>query len=335
MVNKATRGFEYVERNVAQYERRANQSAKDREGFIKDGIPVYTPPAKLNQVRVLPPTWEDPEHYGLDVWVHYSIGPDNSAFVCRKRMARETCPVCEEIKAAEARGDMDYASSLKEKKRVLVWIIDRADEKAGPMLWPMPWTIDRELVQLAVEKDPTSPNSIGDILHIDHPDKGYDFQFKREGTGIGTKYESLKILERRSTPISNNGEQAMEWLGYVMDHPIPSCILIADEAHVREILNGKAVIKEEDKFQEEFGREEEKELTYEVLTSMTTKELTETALEAGIKKTDLRGAEDEEIVCMICDALHIDIPEEEDIPVEVVKEESISDRLAKLRSNRK
>ena len=331
-------GFKYQERSANNYEKRANQSAKEREGFIREGIPFFTPKPKLNRLRILPPTWDDPEHYGYDVFVHYSIGPDNSSFICKKRMLKEACPICDEKKAAEARGDIEYAKSLEEKKRVLVWVIDRAEEKEGPQLWAMPWTIDKDLVKLAVESDPTGSNSLGDILRIDHPDKGYDFQFEREGTKLTTKYTQLKILERRSTPISLDAQQAEDWLSYIVDNPLPSCLVYAEAKHIGEVLNGhsfKSTAEEAAPVRDIPAAVEAEDLTYETLAALSERELMAVASRNGMSKVALKGASQEELVDLICEELNIAIPAEEDIVDPPVEQESIADRLASLRNRRK
>jgi len=225
-----TKRFVYQKRSSDVIKRRATQSGSNRDGFIDSSFPFFMPkPGTVNVYRILPPTWENAEHYGLEIFVHYNIGVDNSAYLCPNKMKNEDCPICEERKRAEKEGDEDYIKELSPVKRVLIWIIDRNNEKEGPILWPQPWTFDREVCKLSVD------SRTGEVLIIDNPENGYDVEFEKEGQGQKTKYTGIKI-SRHPTPL---GVDTDLWLEYVCKHPLPSVLKFYPSEHLQKVFQGK------------------------------------------------------------------------------------------------
>src|ERR1700747_1884482 len=106
---------------------RKRESGSTFQGFILDEVQGFSP-KKENWVRFAPPTWEDASHYGIDIWVHYSVGPENASVLCLYKMTGKPCPVCEAHASAEAAGRED-ADRLKPTRRVLVWLVNRNDER--------------------------------------------------------------------------------------------------------------------------------------------------------------------------------------------------------------
>jgi hypothetical protein len=177
--------FKYQERTREQLQKRASQSGGAREGYIMDKYRVWTPREGEHRVRILPPTWEGAQHFGIDVFAHYNIGMENSVFLCVQNSPdvcdKEDCALCDaRAKAGENRDEV-LADALKPRKRVLVWIIDRNNQSDGPQIWPMPYTIDRDLAGLVVDDEGKG------VLTIDHPDDGIDVLFKREGKDTRTR----------------------------------------------------------------------------------------------------------------------------------------------------
>ena len=209
--------FKYQKRDAATIDKRANQKSNDFEGFILADFPVWTPKKGDNWIRILPPTWEDAVHYGMDVWVHYRVGADDATVLCLQKMEHpktgktHSCRVCEAAKEADRRGDEEAAKEMHPRKRVAVWMVDMKEEDKGPQVWPMSWTIDRDIAK--VSKDRRS----GEIYTIDHPDDGYDVYFDREGDGIKTKYTGIQLAKRPSSVPD-------KWLDFVDEHPLPDTL---------------------------------------------------------------------------------------------------------------
>lgn len=229
-------GFVYKPRTQEQLQKRANQSGSPREGFIKDKFKTWSPSTGKNRVRFFPPTYEDAEHYGLDVYVHYSIGPDNSAFICLGHLEElgyenEECPICKMRTKAERDGDEELAAALKPNKRVLAWIIDRNKPQEGPLLWGMPWTLDRNITNACSDEDNNT------TYNIDDPVKGNDVTFMRTGKEQYTKYENERVVTK-SIPLSDDEQEQDEWMQYVLDHPLTDCVVIPEVDKIEEALAG-------------------------------------------------------------------------------------------------
>jgi hypothetical protein len=235
--SKKRTGFSYKKRSTENLRKRQNQGGGNREGFLKSEFKVWTPKSGTNWVRILPPTWDGAEHYGLDCHVHYNIGLDSSAFICLDAAdefgydSDEPCPCCA-LRAKESkRGNEKQAEDLRARKRVLVWMIDRDKESEGPQLWPMPWTIDRDLAQRSVHK------KSGEVYAIDDPEDGYDISFEREGANQNTKYTAIDI-ERKPSPLCDDRELEEDWLAAIEENPLPDCVILADADHIEEELSG-------------------------------------------------------------------------------------------------
>lgn len=234
--------FQYKPREKDAVKRRANQSGGLFDSLFKAQFSVFTPKEGDYVLRAMPPTWDDAQHYGLDVYVHYGIGSDNQSYLCLDKMRGERCPLCEARKAAE-REDPDYAKTLAPTKRVLVWLVDRADEAAGPQLYSMPWTMDRDLANLAIDK------KSGELLLIDDPEGGFDIEFSRKGVGMKTKYSGIGIA-RRSSPLCDDERTQEEWLRFILDNPLPEVLQFFDYDHIASVAAGQKS-KETDKDEDE------------------------------------------------------------------------------------
>jgi len=228
---KPKSSFQYRPRTAAQVQSRINQSGTNREGFIKADYQTWAPKDGLNKIRILPGTWEGADHYGLDVFAHYGIGPDNSAFLCPMKMTKETCPVCEE---RERETDEDLIKEMRATKRVAMWIIDRAQESKGPLLWCGPWTLDKDISAVSIDTE------TGEVVAIDHPDEGYDVHFTRSKKGADAtmvEYTGVMIA-RRASPIFDDEEVQADTLTFISQNPIPDTLLIQDYDHIQKIFGG-------------------------------------------------------------------------------------------------
>jgi len=223
------KGFVYKKRTPESVRRRAEQSSGSYDRILKDNLETLSVKEGSYQLRILPPTWADAEHYGLEIFVHYDVGPDNGQYLCPEKHKNAFCPLCDERRGTD---NEEERRELKPGKRILAWVIDRDHEDRGPQLWSMPWSMDRDLGQQACDE------RTGEVLYIDDPDEGYDIAFTKEGTGkTKTKYVGLKILHRPSE-LSKEDEDVDEWLGYIEDHPLPECLNVFDGKYIEKIFAG-------------------------------------------------------------------------------------------------
>ncbi len=224
--------FQYKARSVEEVKARANRSIGSRESYLAAEVDFFTPKAGDNNIRILPPTFEGARHYGVDLHLHYGIGPDRSAFLCLDKMKAEACPICEERTNAAAEGEEDLAKALRPKQRVLVWVINRGEEGKGPLAWSMPAGLDKDIVNCSIDK------GTGEILSVDDPsDKGYDIAFKREGMDERTKYTGIQVA-RRASPLSDDADEADKWLGFIAEHPLDSLLTFREYDFIKAAYAG-------------------------------------------------------------------------------------------------
>lgn len=321
--------FQYQSRDKSKIDERANQTGSNRENFIVPGFKLFKI-QKDNKVRILPPTWNDPSHYGFDVWVHYNVG-NGSSYACPKLMGKSKfCPICDEVENLKREGKTKEAGELSAKKRVLVWVIDRNNESDGPKFWPMPWTLDREIVKQAVDDE------LKGYLLVDKPDDGYDIIFSKEGEKDRTEYVGVKVA-RKSSPISFKESEVEEWLDFIVDHPVPSIIKYVDVKELSDIFNGITPAEEEDDFEKNFGKapkteesDEEVELTKEMILSMDRDELEDVAASdvIGLTNKTIRSLNDDELRDKVLEkAGFLDEDEEKEESTKPSAASKLSDKL--------
>jgi hypothetical protein len=202
--------FQYKARPQESWEKRA--SGKLYEGFALDSFQVLNL-RDDNNIRILPPTWEDPQHYGIDLWVHFGVGPMNATVICLHRMKGEKCPQCEAWARAQEQGRPD-ADQLKPTRRVLVWVIDKNEDKGVPFLWAMPQTVDTAIAAICRDR------MTGELFQIDHPTVGRDVYFQRKQKGGGTMFVDYMGYQLASRPTQVEDK----YLDYVLAHPLPSTL---------------------------------------------------------------------------------------------------------------
>jgi hypothetical protein len=225
------RRFEYKERDPSHLRERQQENSKF-DSYLKPHIRQLRINDGDNTLRALPPTWEEAKHFGLDIWVHYGVGADRQTYLCPEKMGKGKCPICEERRAfgkdadLDSQRDKDYMKELDPKRRVLIYAVDRDHERDGVGAWAMPAGTDEDLVKICKDK------RTGEVLAIDHPDKGYDFSFERTGKGKNTKYEGLAIA-RNSSPLGDD-----RWLEFAVDNPLPDQLVFFDYDHIAREFGG-------------------------------------------------------------------------------------------------
>jgi hypothetical protein len=239
-MSKDRERFHYQPRGADSAKKRAQQSGGAFDPLFKSNFSVVKIKEGDYRFRFMPPTWEAAEHFGLDIYVHYGIGADDGAYLCLEKnveilkalgLKEEECPICAERRQALKDKDDEYAKELNPTKRVVVWLIDRDDEDAGPQLWSMPWTIDRDFGSLSVDK------RSGETLLLDDPENGYDAEFSRTGKGKNTKYIGVQVA-RRSTPLCDDEKQQDKWLQFITDNPLPETLNFFDAEYIAGVFGG-------------------------------------------------------------------------------------------------
>jgi hypothetical protein len=234
------RGFTYRPRSIDTVKQRAARKSGRFDSIYKQGFDNWRPKEGDNLIRFLPPTWDNHEHYGYTLWVHQNIGPDNSTYLCPRKMLNKACPVCEAAAESKAAGEAEEAKNLQPKERVAFWILDRDGEDPDkPLLYDMGWTMDRDITSLTVDE------RRGEVLMIDDPNKGYDVTIKRYGSGMRTKYSGFAIA-RGDSPVHDDEKIQDDILDYIMQNPVPETLNYFDYDYLDKLVKGVAPERDPD-----------------------------------------------------------------------------------------
>lgn len=228
--------FNYRERSVESANERSQMGSGAYDRFVIDGIQMWKPRSGSNIIRILPPTWEDARHYGYDVFLHNNIGPDRSSYLCLNKMKEESCPLCDARAETE---DEDDQKELRVTRRVAVYLIDRDDEAAGAQLWFMPWSVDRDIIGRCIRK------RTGKLLMIDHPERGYDIEFQKQGEGLKTKYVSIDI-SRETSVMLDDEEDRDKILQFISDKSIPDVLKFYSYEYIDKVFNAVSTKRTEE-----------------------------------------------------------------------------------------
>lgn len=227
--------FSYQPRSPEQFSRQMNRSSSRFDSPVKL-VQMFRPAQGDNQVRLLPPTWDNAEHYAVQVWAHTYIGEQKATYLCPRKMLNKPCPVCDAYKEEARRGDPEIAKKLSPKPRWLAYILDRDGENPEkPMVWMYTDQADQEILMYVKDR------RTGEWLPVDDPDNGYDLIFRRTGPkGLGTRYGGYQF-DRDPSPLSDDQRTQDEILDFIRDNPLPSILQYYPEEYLEEVVAGTVV----------------------------------------------------------------------------------------------
>lgn len=244
MALKSKSKFKYTPRSEKSVKERAEQQGGRFDSMFKDAADVFRPKDGDSTFRILPPTWDNHDHYGYDIWTHGYVGADNSSYLCPSKMNKGKCPICDAAVEAKRAGEEEDAKKLNPTRRVVCWVINRDGDTDMPELFSMPWTLDRDIAALCQAK------KTGKILLIDHPDDGYDVSFKRGKQGDYTKYYGIAI-DREPTSIMDDEKDQEKILEFIAENPVPTMLKFYPADHLEKVISGQTGEKDEDEDEEE------------------------------------------------------------------------------------
>lgn len=242
-------GFVYKATSADRLKRQAEQTGSRFDGIFKNGVEVFKFKNGDSTFRILPPTWDNAEYYGLEVFVHSYVGANNGTYLCPAHMKKQKCPICDAAKDARDAGDKEEAAQLSAKQRYLFWAIDRDDEGTGPKIIDMSWSMDQAIAALCTHK------RSGKIIAIDHPDEGRDITIQKRGQGLNTKYFGHRI-DSDPSPISDDEDVQDQILEQIRETPITAVLQYYSTDHLEAIISGAE--PEDDESEDEDDEEEEK-----------------------------------------------------------------------------
>jgi hypothetical protein len=231
--------FNYRPPDAKKMRQRAEQQGGNFDSFFKAGVDSWRPKNGDNQVRILPPTWDDHDHFGYEIWVHGFVGSDESSYLCPKMMKNKKCPICVAAKELKDAGEDEEFNKTKAKKRFLYYIIDRDGDSDMPQAWSVSWTMDRDIAALCINK------KTGKVLELDHPEDGYDVSFKRTGQKLNTRYVGLQI-DRDASAIDESDKKIKKILRFTEENPLSEVLKFYDYEHLDGVINGEAGDEDED-----------------------------------------------------------------------------------------
>jgi len=179
-----------------------------REELEEVGLGLWKPEVGTNFIVIVPPN--EPGYFGKKINVHYEVGPSKSAFLCRKQMLGEACPLCEErgrvISNASEDEKPEIPKALKSiPSRYMFWILDMKDAETmakGVQLYIAPRTVNDNLKTLCMNK------RTGEVIDISNPENHFNVMFTRTGKGqYDTKYISF---EKELRVAADKGEKALK-----------------------------------------------------------------------------------------------------------------------------
>ena len=225
----AQRPFVYRPRTVEDVLQRA-QDNENRPGIFLPSYNIYKVRNGENWIRILPATWDDARHWGFDVFVHWrSVAQrlNRATVLCNARMGNGKCPGCE-IRVQEERAGADEATlrQLNATHRTVAWLIDRKAEEEGPQLWAMPYqSVDLGIQARSIDR------TNGELYLVDDLEAGYDVTFNKTGKDLATRYVGVELVRHPSAI-----DQV--YFDYVIDHPIPECLIWRSYEQVLEMYTG-------------------------------------------------------------------------------------------------
>lgn len=197
-------------------------------------------------------TEEGDPTYMIDIFVHTMIGASESTYICMKESYGKPCPVCEEIKNLQDKGEMDddLYKKLKPKRRGLYNVRDRMskEKEQKKLIWDSShWLFEKQLAALAHNPRTGGVTTFADV------DDGKYITFTREGDKLGTKYTGMRF-DDRDRPVSD-----AEWdaAANIQDYlNIPSYDELYNEFH--GISSDEPEQKKEDTKRERPSKKEDK-----------------------------------------------------------------------------
>lgn len=189
-------------------------------------FPEWRPKESDNFVKILPPVQDD-IYFGLEIWLHDSVGADRDRFLCPKKMkeiltkrlmrkqedlpkeiADGRCPICEDqarmikdLKGETYKGNNEIISLFPDTRTVFMIIDDKDDDTRaeGVQVWSAPTTKVNKDQILNLCKIKRGERA-GETIDISLPENEYTVAFTREGkTKEKTSYGGFSLEKSELT----------------------------------------------------------------------------------------------------------------------------------------
>ncbi len=247
-MSKMTREERIAAKRAALKKSQAQGSIGYDSPYSRD-LKVYRPVEGKNRLRIMGVPGE--MHYSIPTNIHYGIGPDKAAYLCRKHNSPDVigddnrCPVCEEalrrsIEASRMPEGADKeqakrdAGEFRHSSRRFALVIDRTRPEDGIQIWNMPKSIAESLDEQMFDED------TNDFRELNDHYEGHDVGFKKEGTGINTKYSGVTVAPK-PTPLSANEGQMKAWIEEFEGFKQSDLLVAYSYDHIAEVMGLQGV----------------------------------------------------------------------------------------------
>lgn len=170
---KKRTGFGKVSKNKL-VEKVQNIGKSDRPYYLKRNADVYKMKDGLNIIRIMPPSADDKD-FGMLVYVHSYIGPEEGSYLCLSKNLQQDCPICDAMKLAQSSGDEELSKELYPRKRVIFQILDigKNPQSNKMLLLDSPPTLADDITALVYNQ------RTGETIDITDSKTGREINFER------------------------------------------------------------------------------------------------------------------------------------------------------------
>lgn len=294
---------EFTKKRIqAMKERKENPNPNNRDFLFKKKYEQFKPQNGENIIRILPAMWKDAMFPWYEVFIHYKVGPNNSQFFCPAKMLNKPCPICEEINRLKEQGvDKKELDKMGANHRAIAWVIDRTEEKKGPLLWIMPYTkIAQEIITISFSRKTGEPEM------VDDPETGRDILFNKTGNQLNTQYSGVRKDDERSA-LHADEEVMSKWIKFAENEAIPSIVNFADYDHIKNVITGG---ESEPSSDAPITSEDTKKSEPEVKTEEKPKEAGKIPVGEGLSKAKLKAMSRSDLIDLI-EARKLDVDADE------------------------
>lgn len=227
--------------NNSNIQKRLDELKQANKTFTK--TKYFSPKDGPNTIRIIPP-FGSREDFWVDRKVCYKCGPKGWKLV-PKFQFDQACEVREYLDDLETRagqGDDQAKKELegaKPSNKAGIFVIDRANEKEGPLFWEATPKCLREV--LTYYADPEYGN-------LDHAEEGFDLVLEKTPKNKSAKgmVEYAIRAKRKQSPLGTP-EQVKEWLKEdLFESQVKWFLEGHDDDFVHKVLTGAPIGKQED-----------------------------------------------------------------------------------------
>jgi hypothetical protein len=182
----------------------------DTAKLEREGITQWKPTLGPNSIRIVYPPLRS-GYFGMEIFKHSNVGVNRKAFICKRRMFDEPCPICE---FADQLRKMDPSDSrikeLQPSRRYLFFVVDissEEEEKKGRRWFDCPVTLFNEIKSRSKRRRRRGDTAEDEAsflkyINVSHPTDGRDIDFEQVKESGKYSYTGCELVEGPAVPES-------------------------------------------------------------------------------------------------------------------------------------